>query len=287
MKNFLLILAAVVIALGVRNFVLPQKAATVAPAESAYDRVIRTRVLHCAYAVYPPFLGKDPNSGKLSGIMPDVMDAFAQASGLKVEWGPEVDWGAIAATLQAGKADAFCAGMYITPQRGLVIADSTPIYFGVLNAYARTDDKRFDDNLDAMNRPDVSMSVNMGDASEEVSKRLFPQAQLVYRSLTGGEAELFLNVANHKADLTLSGPNNLSTFNQSNPDMALRQVPLEHPLMVFPSVISVDIHEQMLRSLLNVTLHSLIDSGEVDRILRADTGEDYGVSYFPAKSQLN
>jgi ABC-type amino acid transport substrate-binding protein len=286
MKNILLVILAVVLALAVQNYVLAPKTSAPAKTETAYERVMRTNTLRCAYGIYPPWVMKDPNTGRLSGMMPDMLDAFSQATGIKVEWGPESDWGAIVAVLQSGKADAWCSSMYMTPKRSRVLTGTIPIFYSIVEAYVRPDDKRFDNTIDRINQPDVSISANSGDLSEEVAQRLFPKAQLVYKSPMGGEAELFLNVATNKADLTLSGPDNMSIYNESNPATALRKIEFEHPLMVFDGVIGLDIHEIQLQQMLNGTLQNMINNGAVDQILRKHLGKNYGVAYFPPKPQL-
>jgi len=132
------ILIAVVIALGIQNFALrPATTTTAAPKESAYERVIRTNTLRCGYALYPPFISKDPNTGKLSGIAPSLMGEVEKATGLNVVWGPEIDFGNITPTLQSGKADAFCTGMAMTPARGRVLIGSIPFSYGAIEAYVR------------------------------------------------------------------------------------------------------------------------------------------------------
>lgn len=286
-RMIIAIIAAVIISLGIQNLVLPKISSDSIQRETAYDRVIRTNTLRCAYAVLPPFLGKDPNNGKLSGLMPSLMAEFEKASGIKVEWGPEIDWSDVAVTLQSGKADAFCTSMAATPKRGRVIANSIPLFYGVLTAFVRPNDTRFDNNPERINQPDVRLSVNEGDLSEECAQRIFPQAQRVYKGVLGGEDALFLNVATNKADVVLSSPSNLSIFNKNSPEMALRKVEFQRILAFFPSVIGVDIREQTLLPVINATLHNLIDNGVVERALRANLGTDYGSSYFPAKPQLN
>lgn len=280
------LLGVVVMAILARALPSPAPS-TSAPAETAYDRVVRTETLRCAYALYPPFLQKDPNTQKLSGAAYDFVTRFGTVSGLKIVWGPEIDWGDIAATLNAGKADAFCTTMLLTPQRGRQIAGTQPVLYGTVEAFARPDDKRFDNAPDRINQPDVKIAVNMGDLSEEIAKRLFPKAQRVYKGAVPGDAELFLNVMQRKADLTISGPSNLSAFLRDNPDKALRRIAFRHPLMTFPSVIGVAIGEQKLLHLLNATLTSLINSGEIEQILRASTGADYGLAYFPPRRALD
>jgi ABC-type amino acid transport substrate-binding protein len=276
--------AAVLAALILQRYVVPERQASrIQTHESAYERVMRTNTLRCAYGTYPPFVAKDPNTGKLSGLMPDLMAAFEQASGLKVEWGPEIDWGDIATTLQTGKADAFCTGLAATPKRGRAIGFSAPLLYGVLAAFVRPDDRRFDHALDQINQADVRLSVNEGDLSEEYALRLFPKAQRVYKGALGGEDALFLNVAMNKADITLSAPSNQSIFNKNNGTMALRRVELDRAPASFPASIGVDSHETALLGVLDTTLHDLIDNGVVDKLARAHLGDDYGASYVPAK----
>ena len=281
------IVLAVLITLGAQNFVLrPTTSTTTAPKESAYDRVIRTNTLRCAYALYPPFISKDPNTGKLSGIAPDLMAEFEQSTGLKVEWGPEIDFGNIVPTLQTGKADAFCTGMAMTPARGRVLLGSIPFSYGAIEAYVRQGDTRFDNAPDKINRPETKIEVNMGDLSENIAKRFFPNATLVYRGSVGGEDQLFLDVAMKKADVTISGPSNLSTFNQNNKAMALRQVPFHRPLNVLTAAITVDIHEAALINIFNSALNDFIDNGIVDRILKKHAGSDYAKGIIPPKPRI-
>jgi ABC-type amino acid transport substrate-binding protein len=283
--SLLTLLAAVAVTLAIQNFAFSNKPSDTAKTETAYDRVMRTGTLRCAYAIYPPYLTKDANSGKIGGVMAEMMAGFELTSGIKIEWGPEIDWANIAPTLQTGKADAFCAGMWLTPGRGKVVAGSKPIFFNIVEAYARQDDKRFDNNRDRINKPDVRISVNLGDVSEEIAIQSFPLAQRVYIGEMGGQEQLFIDVANNKADMTVSGPTNLSTYNLNNAKIALRKIEFDEPLRTFQNVIGVDIHEQALLNLINATLVSVITSGIHDRALKNNVGTDYNVSYIAAEPE--
>jgi len=278
--------AAIILALGLQNFLIAPSSQSSGFQTTSYNRVMASNTLRCAYAIYPPFLSKDPNTGKLSGIGPDVMAEFEKATGIKVTWGPEIDFGAITPTLQSGKADAFCTEMAMTPARGRVLAGSIPLSFGAIEGYVRKDDKRFDNNPEAINHAHVKVEVNMGDLSEQIAQRFFPQATKVYKGEMGGEDQLFLDVAMGKADITFSGPSNLSAFNKGNPEKALRKVPFARPLYSVPGVIAVDIHEQALLSTLNAAMHDLVDNGVISRILSKNTGPDYGTAYLPPKPRF-
>jgi polar amino acid transport system substrate-binding protein len=288
MKSALTIAVAVAITLFLQNSLLFSRSTTPTPTTvpTAYDRVIKTNTLRCAYALYPPFIGKDPNTGKLTGIAVDLMSEIEKATGLQVSWGPEIDFGTITETLQTGKADAFCTGMAMTPARGKVLAGSIPFTYGPIQAYVRANDHRFDNNPSAINTPEVKIEVNSGDLSEQVAKRFFPKATLVYKGTMGGEDQLFLDVALKKADITLGGPSNLSLYNKNNQMTALRQVPFDRPVYSIPGVIAVEIKELALMNLIDTALHDLIDNGVITSILKQHTGTNYGTAYIAPTPRL-
>ncbi|MDX9689957.1 MAG: tol-pal system-associated acyl-CoA thioesterase [Alphaproteobacteria bacterium] len=286
MKTVLTIAAAVAITLLLQNTLIPTEP-TQKTESTAYERVIKTNTLRCAYALYPPFISKDPNTGKLTGIAVDLMGDVEKATGIQIVWEPEIDFGAVTETLQTGKADAFCTGMAMTPARGKVLAGSIPFTYGPIQAYVRADDHRFDNNPSAINTPDVKIEVNSGDLSEQVAKRFFPKATLVYKGTMGGEDQLFLDVALKKADITLSGPSNLSLYNKNNQSMTLRQIPFDQPVYSIPGVIAVDINETALMNMINTALQDLIDNGVVAAILKHHTSTDYGQLMSPPSHGFN
>ncbi|MDD3182768.1 MAG: transporter substrate-binding domain-containing protein [Alphaproteobacteria bacterium] len=286
MKPVVSILAAVAIALAAQNILFAQKSGSQESQQPAYDHVIKTNTLRCAYALYPPFISKDPNTGKLSGFMVDVMEELSKVTGINVDWATEIDFGAITTTLQSGKADAFCSGMAMTPARGRVLAASLPVSFGAIEAYVRKDDYRFDNAPEKINSTNIKLEVNEGDLSEQIAKRFFPKASLAYRGTLGGEDQLFLDVAMKKADVTFSGPSNLSLFNHDNPQKALRKVPFPRPLYLVSAVVSTDIKEVALINLINVSLQDMIDNGSLDALLKKNMGKDYGSAYLPPKPRI-
>src|SRR6185295_8159991 len=96
-----LLLAAIVGGLVVLagNKVLQDKPTTAqqAPApqtQSAFDKVLASQTVRCAYAAYDPMLiiGTDK---KLTGIFHDVLEEAAKRLSLKVDWAEEVGYGNI------------------------------------------------------------------------------------------------------------------------------------------------------------------------------------------------
>jgi ABC-type amino acid transport substrate-binding protein len=280
MRNLLLpfVVIAVVISVTISFFIARGMSSHSTASESAYDRVMRTGVLRCAYGVWEPGIMHDPNTGEFSGIVYDLMQEAGKALNLKVEYVDEVDWANIAEDLQSHKADAHCAGVWATPARGRRLAFTDPIAFLPVTAFVREDDHRFDNNINAINKPDIKIAIIDDDVSEEVATRDFPQAQRVSRPQLGGVEDLLLMVMTHKADITFDGPNRFKPFDRQNPHK-IRMVPTQNPIRMFPVTIAVDIHEHELLDVLNTTVHQMQDNGAFNRI-KEKYGEKYAVDFL-------
>ena len=99
-----------------------------ASAQSAVDRIKKSGVLKIgSTATGVPTTFLDTNTNKISGIMVDVAQEFADHLGVKLEV-VETPWGSLIPSLQSHKIDLICAAMSITDQRKEVIDFSDPIY---------------------------------------------------------------------------------------------------------------------------------------------------------------
>ena len=88
----IVVAVAAVVAVGTASYI-GSRHATKNAAPDTFERVTSSGVLRCGYVVYPPGLINDPNTGKISGIFPDVLEQAAHNLGLKVDgsirtWGP-------------------------------------------------------------------------------------------------------------------------------------------------------------------------------------------------------
>ena len=271
MKNFVLVVLAVLIALSIQNFVVPhfvplQNRLTVNKVETAYDRVMRTGILRCAYGLWDPCVMRDPNTGRFSGVVYDFMQEVGKSLNLKAEYILEVPWDSIGMALQSGKADAHCAAIWATPARGRVMAFSNPLFFSQTVAYARADDKRFDFNLDRINQPDVTVALSDDDITTEIYRRDFPRAKKYQLPQLSPQEELFLAVATKKADVAFNGSTWLPMFEKSYPGK-VKIIPTAKPLRIFPCTIAVDIKEEELLHVLNTAIDEMIDSGGMDKLV--------------------
>ncbi len=234
--------------------------------ETAYQRVIRTGVLRCAYGLWEPAVMRDPNTGELSGLIFDLMQEVGKSLNIKVEYSLETPWDSIGVVLSSGKADAHCAGVFATPSRGRVMAFSHPMFFSPTVAFARADDDRFDNNLERINQPDITAALSDDDITTEIYNRDFPLAKKWELPQFAPPEELFLALMTKKADVTFNGPSRLQSFEKGYPGK-VKIIPTVKPLRIFPNTISVDIGEQELLHMLNTAIDQMVDSGVVDKLI--------------------
>ncbi len=233
--------------------------------ESVYDHVIRTGVIRCGYAVWPPVIVRDPNTGELSGIFHDYVEALGRALHVKIEWAKEIDMGTYIQDLNDRKFDLECAGGWPDALRGKQLYYTRPIFYLPYYLYARADDSRFDRSLEAINAPDVRFATMDGDFSSIVHDEMFPQANVVSLPSTVSFSELLMAVSYNKADVTSMDAFSGEPFLQANPGK-LHRIPLP-PLRIIPNNLSVPRGETDFLNMLNTATDALINDGVIDRIL--------------------
>ncbi|HEY1096001.1 MAG TPA: transporter substrate-binding domain-containing protein [Alphaproteobacteria bacterium] len=189
---------------------------------SAYDHVMTSKTIRCGYVVWPPYLDKDVNTGKISGLYHDYMEEFGRAFGLNVKWTEEISISDIASALDTGRIDAFCLPLGTAPARTLTMNFPRPIIYYPFYAYVRADDKRFDNDLGLINDPGVTLSTMEGEYTSILARTTYPKAKILEITNIQGSSTLFLNVQNKKADVIFQDPGAFSSYNKQNPGV-LRQ----------------------------------------------------------------
>lgn len=244
--------------------------------ESAYDRVMRTGTIKCGYFLYPPVLMKDPNSGKFSGIFYDYIEALAKNLSLKVDWAEEIGLADYPAALESGRIDAYCAGTWIRGSRARVHDYIEPLYYLPLYVYVRKDDHRFDKNPHILNDPQYTLAILEGGATETVRQELFERSKAYTLSQLTSPAELFMSLAESKADALIYDPFQFQNYDKNNPGI-LRQASQEK-IKIFPNAIAIARGQEELRRMLSLTTQEMHLSGQIGEII--DRYEVYKDSIF-------
>jgi polar amino acid transport system substrate-binding protein len=235
-------------------------------AETALQRILRTKTIRCGYVVNAPYLIKNPNTGEFSGVAFDFMQAIAEELNVRLEWVEEVGWGTFQEGLNGNRYDAMCVPVWQSGSRAQVALLSKPLYYNALYATTRADNTRFDGDFDTINKPDVRVAVIDGDATQAVRKLRFPMAQEVANPQLSDESGLMLNIATQKADVGLQAIDGLKRYNQSAA-VKLKLALNGKPVRYFASTLAVKIGEHDLKAALDATIEALINSGQASQLV--------------------
>ena len=247
----------------------PEQGGTTAK-PSVYERVIAAGEIRASYAIYPPYLIKDPNSGELSGIFVEVLNEVGKRLDLKINWTEEVGWGAIFEGLNSDRHDIFGAGVWRNSTRGKVGDFSEPLFYNVIKVYGRADEDRFS-SLDDINQPKVRISSVDGAIEDVIAKSDFPKAKQVSVSQLNPWSDVLLNITTNKADVTFAEPAAVNLFLDKNPGM-LRDLLPRQAVRVFGNTYAFKLGEPAFKSMLNAALEEIRNDGTLEKILKRYEG---------------
>jgi polar amino acid transport system substrate-binding protein len=244
----------------------PEKSATGTTQDRAYKRVLETKTLRVGYISYPPSFVKDANTGAYSGIMNDVLQEMAKRMDLKVNYTEETAWGTMIEAVNSGRVDLVCTGLWPNATRGKLVDFTQPVYFSPIKAYVKAGNASFDGNLSAINAKSVKIATIDGEMTSIISKADFPNATTEAHPQTTDIAQMLLEVAGNKADVTFVESAVAAGFLQQSPG-AVAEVKNVAPVRVFPNVMMLSKDEAKLLSALNTALDEVANTGGVDRIV--------------------
>jgi len=246
--------------------------------ETTYERVLRTGVIRCGYALYEPLLTKSPNTGELHGVFYDLVNDVGQELNLKIEWTTEVGYGEIEEGFQANKYDAFCNGVIPTPERAKFSLVTIPVFYGGLLAWVRADDHRFDESLEHLNAPDITLVVRDGDVNASVAQKSFPQAKTISSPQMADFTQMLVDVQTGKADAAFFEKSFGDQFLAKNPG-SIRSPAPNKPVSVYPVGLMLPKGEAQFKNMIDATLSKLILNGAIKNLIDKNAGPHY--SYWP------
>ncbi|HEY1096463.1 MAG TPA: transporter substrate-binding domain-containing protein [Alphaproteobacteria bacterium] len=252
-------------------------------ADTGFERVTKTGTIQCGYFTWPPYILKDANSGKLSGLNYDIMEAIAKNLGLKTEWTLDVGVGDVAAALNANKFDVMCASVWTNPARLKTLTLTNPTLYSVVYAFVRADDARFDNDLSKVNDKTVRISGIDTDYSQDIAKEKFPNAKQVMLPQTASGSETLMQVVSKKADIVFVDQGLVNEFLKTNPG-TLRQVKGVEPVRIYGEVLSVRQGDILLKNMLDIAITQLTNDGTIARLVAKYSKENNSTMYAPGKT---
>ncbi len=235
--------------------------------ENAYERVLRTGVLKCGYYVFPPAMSIDANTKEMSGFAVDLTNEMGKRLHIKIEWTEEVTFGTMMESLRNKRFDALCTPVWINAAQGRVAEYTRDLFYAPTMALIRSEETRFNDNLDGANDAGITLATMDGEITSAIAADDFPNAKTISLPNNSALSQLFMNVADKKADMTFTDLNGYYQYDQSNPGK-LKIAGGGKPVRVFPFAYAVGKGEFELLSLLNYTLTEMLYSGFIEKSVR-------------------
>ena len=248
------------------HFIKPASTSETVHKENAFERVTRTHVMRCGYVDYEPANMHDATTGKLTGIFTDAAEQIAAKEGWKVEWVQSGGWGSFLTDLEQNKYDVFCGAGWGLPPDAPHGDPIGPLYYSGVRAWVRADDKRFDNNLQALNSPNVRVAATDGSFVAQLAQSDFPNAKLVMLPETVSYVTNLLNVATNKADVTFVEDYLGQAYLEKNPG-TLKNITPGQPLRASPNLMYVKKGETELQQTLQMCVNNMHDTGEMEKII--------------------
>ncbi|TAH37991.1 MAG: transporter substrate-binding domain-containing protein [Alphaproteobacteria bacterium] len=232
----------------------------------AFDRVMQTRVLRCAYTNWAPMLSRDPNTGAMSGIWYDYMNELARSLDMRVEWTQELNNASYPGDMNSGQYDAECTGGWQTAQAGKSVEYTVPMFYFPVVAVVREGDCRFDQSLTYINDPMVRVVAVDGGLSQNILRRNYANAYMVNLPPSADETGQQLSaVESGQADVAFLNLSVAHEYMSKNPGKF--KVISHTPAQVIPANISVAGGEFRLTNMLNTASQNLANSGYMTALL--------------------
>lgn len=236
--------------------------------ESAYNRVLRTNSLRCAYTAVDPHVYKDLDTEKMTGPVAAIATEMAERLGLNIEWVAEVGHADFAEGLKTGRYDAYCGILTTAPTRARAAAFTRPYMFLPYYAFVRSDEQRFS-TLESMNDSSVRAGVIDGEIFQIYTRKYLSKAQEISLPNMTPPGQLMVDLADGKVDVLIHDPLLFRQYDKNNPGK-VRYAMDKAPLDIAPIGFAVEPNETKLRDMLDLSLLSMIVSGQIDNILKAN-----------------
>jgi ABC-type amino acid transport substrate-binding protein len=230
------------------------------------DKVIAKKEIRCGYIPWPPGTIKDPNTGKISGVLTDIIEKIAANAGLKVVWAEEATYGTAIEGFKTKRYDMICSSVWPNASRDLYASFAKPLNFSVTEAFVRTDETRIK-KLEDINAPGVTISTIDGEAAETVARSDFPQAKTTGLPAMSDYGQLYTEMLSKKSDVVFHDLVSAHDFMAKNPGKIKRLAPGK-PLRVYPNSYMVPKGEEEFRDFLNLSIEELINSGYVAQVMK-------------------
>lgn len=237
--------------------------------ESAYQRIMRTKVIRASFEDYLPAFVKDKVTGEYSGIFYEVLKRIADEHNLIIQFTEETGYGVIIEGLDRGRFDIFASTVWPTLDRINAADFSLPLYYSDVYLWIREDqanityDQTQDDEF-------FRLAVKERDVSFSIACEYFPDNRRVYVPQLADPLVLLDFVAAGKADGTFAEPFLVEQFNKYS---TIRLVKVEdNPIIRYGNTFMMRAGESEFKKLLDNSINEYLKNGFVTTLIEKYAG---------------
>jgi len=184
--------------------------------ESALARVEKSKTLKVGWAVWHPYVFRDPKNNELEGISYELVQDLGKAMGVKVEW-VEDNWSTLPAGIQAAKFEISNL-MAITPPRAQAVDFSHSVTKHGVSLIASKDKVDKMHTWEEWDRPGVKIAVTLGANSDMFVSERFKKAEIVRLKTV---PENVLALVSGRVDAHASTIDALVTIQREHPELVI------------------------------------------------------------------
>jgi polar amino acid transport system substrate-binding protein len=244
----------------------------IAPAktETVAERVLRTGTIRCGYAVWPPAFISDIQSHDKSGVYHDIIQEAARRMALKIEYVEESPLDQALTGITNGRFDMFCFPLYANGNRAREVMFSSPISYASVFMVVAEKNQDLTGDLAQANDSRYRMAILDGEMTAILADQQFPKAQVHAVPQIQGFSFVLKDIAEGKADFTISDQQTVADFNKNN-DKKLKLVgnPAVTNAIAFPLP-----RDPRFKGMIDTALNEIILDGFVERTIQKYNYQD-------------
>jgi ABC-type amino acid transport substrate-binding protein len=219
---------------------------------------------------------KNTTTGKMSGVFVDTLDVIGKNLGLQVQWmDGETPWGTQIEGLEGDRYDIVGSPVWANYTRGELTTLSKPVYYSGIGIYVRQNDNRFPNDWAVggvtqrnklLNNPSVRIATLDGETGDLIARTQFPQATRIALPQNAEISQLFLEVANNKADVLFAEPYFAYEYLRNNPGK-IKNIAEQTPIRVLGNCFMMKKNEWQMKQMIDTAIEDLLNSGYIDTLL--------------------
>jgi ABC-type amino acid transport substrate-binding protein len=191
-------------------------AASASGSSDTLAKIQKTKKMSVCYAVFPPAVIKDAQTGKVSGHDVDALEVMAKQLGADIEY-HESTFGNMAAAVQTGQCD-IGTSLFVKIPRAAAVAFSDPVFYAGNSGLVRKGDTRFKTIAD-VDKPGITVAVASGESGHIYVQDHFKNAKIVAIDVESSDLSRFLlEVTSGRADIGIADANTIKLFAAQHPE---------------------------------------------------------------------